>query len=69
MSSDEQRANMARRLSDYLEDLQLHLQMLHRMYQDHLLPEDVYLGEVAATTAELEAIQTALDVVTRRKRT
>lgn len=68
MTSDEQRANMARRLSDYLEDLQLHLQMLHRMYADHMLPEDVYLAEVAATTAELDAIQAALDVVSRRKR-
>ena len=67
MTSDERRANMARRLSDYLEDLQLHLGMLHRMYAEHMIPETVYLSEVAATTAELDAIQAALDIVTRRK--
>jgi hypothetical protein len=68
-ASEEQRAHMAQRLSDYLEDLQLHLQMVHRMYHAHMLPEEAYLREVAGTTAELDAIDNALRTVTRRRQT
>jgi hypothetical protein len=67
MPSDEHRAIMISRLDQYLEMLNMHLAALHRMYNEHLIPESIYLQEVAATSAEIEAVGQAAETIRKRK--
>lgn len=69
MAGNEKRALAIQRLKDYYEDCQLYLQMLHRMYSDHIIPESIYMQEIAGVTAEMQAVSDTIDVLQRRQNT